>query len=230
MSTLAEAAGVTPRTVRFYQASGLLPPPERIGRRARYTSEHLARLKQISELQSRGLRLESIREVFDARSTGQPAEVALLGPDLASESWLAGAARSMTAVELAQLLGDDNLGLLGELEAAGYVRQTESPDGVRWYVEDVPLLLGALSLTKLGTAVALSGRGRDLMRERIRQLAEDLVRMWAAEQGQLFAGTATTEALLPQLDQIRAVVWQSAAHIMAQEINRAVLRADELAR
>jgi DNA-binding transcriptional MerR regulator len=185
-------------------------------------------LQQIAQLQNRGLRLESIREVFAARSTGQTAAVALLGPDLASESWLAGSSRSLTAVELAQLLGDEHLGLLGDLEAAGYLRQVESEDGVRWLVEDLPLLLGALSLTEIGTAVALSGRGRDLLRTRIRQMAEDLVRMWAAEQGQLFSGTATTEALLPQLDQIRAVTWQSAAHIMAQEINRAVSRADEL--
>jgi hypothetical protein len=33
---------------------------------------------------------------------------------------------------------------------------------------------------------------------------------------------------MPELDRIRAVAWQSAAHIMAQEINRAVSRVDEL--
>lgn len=229
IAALADAAGVTPRTVRYYQGQGLLLPPERVGRRTRYGPEHLDRLRQIAQLRDRGLRLESIREVFAARSTGQTAAVALLGPDLASETWLEGASRSLTAVELAEVLGDEHLGLLGDLEAAGYVRQVESEEGVRWFIEDMPLLLGALSLAQLGTAVQLSGRGRDLMRSRIRRMAEDLVRMWAAEQGQQFAGTATTEALLPQLDQIRAVAWQSAAHIMAQEINRAVNRANELA-
>jgi DNA-binding transcriptional MerR regulator len=228
IQALADAAGVTPRTVRFYQGQGLLHPPERIGRRVRYGSEHLARLQQIAQLQDRGLRLDSIREVIDARSTGRTAAVALLGPELASEAWLADAARDLTAVELAQVLGEGHLALIADLEAAEYLRQVETPDGVRWRVADLPLLLGALSLADLGTAVSLSGRGRDLMRRRIRRMAEDLVRMWAAEQGREFTGQATAEALLPQLDRIRAVAWQSAAHIMAQEINDAVARVDEL--
>lgn len=60
-------------------------------------------------------------------------------------------------------------------------------------------------------------------------MAEDLVRMWAAEQGRQFTGEVATQALLGDADRIRAVAWQSVAHIMAQEIDRAVGRADELA-
>lgn len=228
IAALADAAQVTPRTVRYYQGQGLLPAPRRIGRQARYDDDHLMRLQQIAAMQERGLRLESIRQVFAAQSAGETAAAALLGPDLASESWLANAERWFTAVELAGFLGDEHLNLLNDLEAAGYVTQVETEDGVRWYVEDLPLLLGALSLAQLGTSVALSGRGRDLLRRRIRRMAEDLVRMWAAEQGREFSGETSTAALLPQLDQIRAVAWQSAAHIMAQEINRAVQRADEI--
>jgi DNA-binding transcriptional MerR regulator len=228
IASLAEAAGVTARTVRFYQGQGLLPPPERLGRHVRYGQEHLARLQQIGRMQERGLRLESIGEVLAARSAGQPAAVALLGPELASESWLEDSSRMLTAVELAQILGDDHLGLIGDLEEAGYLRQVQTADGTRWLVDDLPLMLGALSLEQIGTAIALSGRARDLMRRRIRRMAEDLVRMWAAEQGRQYSGEVATQALMPDADRIRAVAWQSAAHIMAQEIDRAVGRADEL--
>lgn len=227
LGEIAEEAGVTPRTVRYYQAAGLIPPPERVGRRVAYGSEHLMRLRTIAELQERGLRLESIRDVLDAKSQGQTPAVTLLGPELASESWLAESSREFTAVELAEFLGD-HLGLVSDLEAAGYLHKVTTDEGVRWQADDLPLLLGALQLAEIGTAVSLSGRARDLLRRRMRRMAEDLVRMWAAESGREFDGEVTEEALLPELDRIRAVAWQSAAHIMAQEINRAVERVDEL--
>jgi DNA-binding transcriptional MerR regulator len=58
---LALAAGVTVRTVHYYIAEGLLPPPLGEGRRARYTTGHLARLKLIAALRDEGLSLAAIR-------------------------------------------------------------------------------------------------------------------------------------------------------------------------
>jgi DNA-binding transcriptional MerR regulator len=58
---LAARAGVTVRTVRFYSAKGLLPPPvigpRRVGH---YSQEHLARLALIEELQHQGMTLAAI--------------------------------------------------------------------------------------------------------------------------------------------------------------------------
>jgi DNA-binding transcriptional MerR regulator len=58
---LAARAGVTVRTVRFYSARGLLPPPaigpRRIGR---YGPGHLSRLELIGELQHQGLTLAAV--------------------------------------------------------------------------------------------------------------------------------------------------------------------------
>ncbi|MFI9645394.1 MerR family transcriptional regulator [Streptomyces sp. NPDC052040] len=58
---LAARAGVTVRTVRFYSAKGLLPPPvigpRRVGR---YGQTHLARLALIEELQRQGMTLAAI--------------------------------------------------------------------------------------------------------------------------------------------------------------------------
>ena len=61
----AEQAGVTPRTIRYYEDLGLLGPNEREGQGFRYyTSAELTRLKKIDWLKQLGLRLEEIGEVL----------------------------------------------------------------------------------------------------------------------------------------------------------------------
>jgi MerR family copper efflux transcriptional regulator len=63
---LTERAGVTPRTVRYYESIGLLPPGEREGHGQHYyTEETLARLQKIDQLKKLGLSLEEIRDVID---------------------------------------------------------------------------------------------------------------------------------------------------------------------
>jgi MerR family copper efflux transcriptional regulator len=62
---LAEQAGVTPRTIRYYEDLGLLGPNERLGQGFRYYSETaLTRLKKIDTLKQLGLSLEEIGEVL----------------------------------------------------------------------------------------------------------------------------------------------------------------------
>lgn len=61
LAELAAETGVSPRTIRYYIARGLLDGPIVAGRGAAYTEGHLARLKKIRELQARGLMLAEIR-------------------------------------------------------------------------------------------------------------------------------------------------------------------------
>jgi DNA-binding transcriptional MerR regulator len=67
---LAHRAGVTSRTIRAYQARGLLPPPELQGRTGYYSEEHLQRLRIIDDLQRRGFSLAAIRHTLDTWATG----------------------------------------------------------------------------------------------------------------------------------------------------------------
>lgn len=63
---LTQRAGVTPRTVRYYESIGLLPPGEREGHGQHYyTEETLARLRKIDQLKQLGLSLDEIRDVID---------------------------------------------------------------------------------------------------------------------------------------------------------------------
>lgn len=62
---LANLAGVTPRTVRYYESLGLLGPSERSGTGFRYyTQAALIRLQKINDLKALGLSLEEISKVI----------------------------------------------------------------------------------------------------------------------------------------------------------------------
>lgn len=58
---LAELANVTPRTIRYYTAEGLLPPPITRGRYTVYGADHLRRLRLIGKLKERYLPLHEIK-------------------------------------------------------------------------------------------------------------------------------------------------------------------------
>jgi DNA-binding transcriptional MerR regulator len=62
---LATACEVSVDTVRYYQARGLLPQPDKEGRVAWYRAEHADRIHQIRALQKQGLTLAAIRRVVD---------------------------------------------------------------------------------------------------------------------------------------------------------------------
>ncbi len=84
MEELAEEAGITVRTLRFYRERGLIPPPRREGRIAWYDDHHLARLRTITGLLERGHTLngiadlaatfESGRDVAEVLGLGEPTE------------------------------------------------------------------------------------------------------------------------------------------------------------
>lgn len=76
LEQLAERAGVSPRTVRYYVQRGLLPAPEFRGRDTAYTGEHLVRLQAIRRLQERFLPLDTIQERLAQCPTDEVARIA----------------------------------------------------------------------------------------------------------------------------------------------------------
>ncbi|BFV56122.1 MerR family transcriptional regulator [Kitasatospora sp. CMC57] len=68
---LAEAAGISTRTLRFYRERKLLQPPRREGRIAWYGERHLTRLRMIGELLERGHTLGGIAELIGAGENGR---------------------------------------------------------------------------------------------------------------------------------------------------------------
>jgi Ca-activated chloride channel family protein len=71
LEELAEKAGVSPRTVRYYVQRGLLPAPVFKGRDTVYGAEHLVRLKAIRKLQDKFLPLDAIQAELARRSADE---------------------------------------------------------------------------------------------------------------------------------------------------------------
>ncbi len=140
---VAELAGMTARNVRAYQQRRLLPPARRNGRRLVYGWEHVARLRLVRSLHSRGLSLKVIEDLV-SRGAAE-AELARLNEESAPGG-----------VRLRVPLGDLSIEAL----------RTENPQAIRElvdagvvHVEDGELVASSAAL---GVAGALLGLGVDL--------------------------------------------------------------------
>jgi DNA-binding transcriptional MerR regulator len=70
---IADGAGVSAKTIRFWEDQRLLPPPGRTPAGYRdYDPAVLARLAFIRHAQAAGLTLDAIRQVLEIRDGGQP--------------------------------------------------------------------------------------------------------------------------------------------------------------
>ncbi|MBT3343913.1 MAG: MerR family transcriptional regulator [Gemmatimonadetes bacterium] len=69
---LAERAGVSTRTIRYYEELGILGPEERSsGGFRRYCDDQLRRLQMIQGLKCLGFELEQIRQLFTLRNDAE---------------------------------------------------------------------------------------------------------------------------------------------------------------
>jgi DNA-binding transcriptional MerR regulator len=68
---LSDQTGLPRRTIHFYIQQELLPPAQGSGLGAFYQREHLVRLKLIPILRQQGLRLDDIRQKFNALSAAE---------------------------------------------------------------------------------------------------------------------------------------------------------------
>ncbi len=68
LKELCEAARVTERTVRYYIAEGLLPPPTGVKSQSRYTARHLERLQLIQSLKEQDFSLRQIKSLLEGKA------------------------------------------------------------------------------------------------------------------------------------------------------------------
>jgi DNA-binding transcriptional MerR regulator len=88
ISELAEQAGVSTRTIRYYVSEGLLPPPVGSGPTSRYTSAHRDQLAIIDRLKAQYLPLKEIRRrlIGHGHGLGSMGSSAASGPAPASRA------------------------------------------------------------------------------------------------------------------------------------------------
>ncbi|MEV6769569.1 MerR family transcriptional regulator [Nocardia sp. NPDC051030] len=217
---LAELSGVPARTIRYYHSLGVLPKPGRVGKEAVYTGEHVERLRAITAMQARGLRLDAIREVFDGDGPRDGDWRAVFDPrygDSADPGKPGEPGHVVDDDGLSELLGDRRGDVLEELLANGYVLACDGG----WRIPEPAMLTGALVLYDLGTDIALSGVLRTLIRTRIAALAEEMVQAFKDAAATSYGGDDFPIDLDRFRDRFRAAAREVGGATLAAEIERA---------
>ena len=225
---LAAAAGVPTRTVRLYQSVGVLPAPQRKGRIAVYSDDHLQRLQLIAKLQDRGLRLRAIRDALRQARRSQLSLDDWLGlSEHLRTPWSEEAPALLSEAELREHLGERPAGLVAALMRAGVLRRQGDRLPPMYMIPSPGLLDIALQLQDAGVDVETGAEAAALIRKRLRRAAGDLLAHFLKRTGRGFARSGSAPEVSAALAALRAVATESVRLIFAQEMERALRTAME---
>jgi DNA-binding transcriptional MerR regulator len=220
---LAQRAGLTVDTIRYYSREGLLQAPVKQGRNRLYSQEHFERLERIGELRSQRFSLAAIRAVVDADRPGLEGLFATTGHEYTLDELIDRADIDVELVEQLRKAGvlpdpsefggdaydDSDLGLLravGELRAIGMTPEIVVALG-RIYVEH----FNALQHEVLAM---LSGRDNaEWDRDEIVRVQQSL--------------TANSQRLTPAVDQVLSYVHHRTLQRLTLEAASAPLPEDD---
>ncbi len=196
---LAAVAKVPSRTIRFYQSRGALMPPEIRGRVAYYGDVHVERLKLISQLQDRGLRIDAIRDLLSSIDRGEVDLAEWLGIEQQVQApWANDQPKTVTEEGLYELAGSRRPGLVADLLRAAMIER----HGDVYLVESPALLSSAMRLEADGIDLATSTRAGDILRKHMARAASDLVEMFVHDLGE---GAITPREFGPGFASLRSM-------------------------
>lgn len=177
---LAAACEVSVDTVRYYQARGLLPPPEREGRLAWYREEHAERIREIRSLQRKGLTLAAIKRALDGELERTDLELAAAVAAARGET----EPQQLLTLEAFSAAAGVPASLIQAVEREG-IRLGVAVDGeTRYSSADIRTVRGALRLLEsglpLGDLLALAREANEAML-RLAERAVDLFDRYVRE-------------------------------------------------
>lgn len=219
---LAREGHSTVRNVRAYQDRGLLPPPERRGRTGWYSADHLARLRLIGNLLSRGYSLANIGELIEALERGENL-ADILGLERAiSSPWSDEQARVYTLPQLLKMFGPvlkarmlKRVIAMGLLEAEGSKFRAPSPK----------LLQAGAELARAGMPLEDLLSVLEGMRNNVQRVADEMVQMVARLLDRYGEGELPPAEEIPQLSEIIWRLRPLAMMAVEAEVSRALERA-----
>lgn len=214
---LAQLTGVRVDTLRFYQARGLVPPPERRGRVAVYGEAHRERLERIRGLQREGFTLAQIARILAGPEAGDSQLLTALAREKVGE-------RTLTRAELAAESGVPEA-MLRAVESAGLIEPVLADGEARFGESELEMARAALALLEsgfplqalLGQAVAHGRHVQELCDAAI-ELFDDHVRSRDGRRADDAAVTAIFQSLLPKVTRLVAL------HFQRTLVNRALNR------
>lgn len=217
---VAERTGTSVRTIRFYQAEGLLPAPARHGRQALYGAGHIARLDLIAKLQGRGLRLSAIRQLLEQSvDETTAAEWLGLGESLV-RPWADDAPALLTEAELVDQLPGDAV-TVDALVRTGLVERRDDTTPRTYLVPSPGLLEVGLELARLGVGPDVAARLRSVLETKLRDAAIALVAAFTAEVSADQLAAVGPSGLAQLLDQLQPITRRAADLLFAHEMERA---------
>jgi DNA-binding transcriptional MerR regulator len=202
LEELTRRVAMSVRTIRFYTTRGLVPPPIRRGRSGYYTSDHLARLELVRELQAHGFTLAAI-EKYVARipPDATPETIALHRTLLAP--WMPELPDTISRKELVRRAGrplsDDEL---DTLNALGIVFPTKQG---KYQVAVAHLSVG-VALLDLGMPPEAAFAAQDIFTAHGRAIAEELTELFRTQVWPAYKETgASPEQLREAVERFKPV-------------------------
>ncbi len=215
---LAERSGVAPRTIRYYQAEKLLQKPERDPsdhRVARYSDEHVERLRLVGELRDRGLKLPAIRNLLqEGDSSTRVADWLGLDETLRG-AWRQDPPRLVNSNDLDNLIRDAPAGARGQLEDAHLVVR----QGDAWLLVNPGLLELTMGLVRDGVRLDLVLEAGDILQTHLSKAADELIELFVTALGQGFGKGSDTSSLVTAL---RPSTGDAARLIFGHQLERAI--------
>jgi len=172
---LAAYTGVPSRTIRFYQARGVLPPPRKRGRIAVYDEAHADRLKAVGALQDKGLRLQAIREVVSDADRDAEAVRRWFGLDAVGAADSDEVPQLLTDEELKRHLGSPSPGAINRLIRRGALQRHGQGVERRYAVLNPSVLVLARRLSASGVDLETAIRLQEILERRFARAAREVV-------------------------------------------------------
>jgi DNA-binding transcriptional MerR regulator len=224
---LARAATTKVSTIRLYQQRGLLPPPTIEGRVGFYDETHLARLRLVADLQTRGFSLAAIQELADTWEAGRD-----LGALLGVERALGGssARRLVSRAELERSFPElaEDPALIARFEKLGVARTVPNDE-----VEVDPgfLDLGA-TIHGIGVPLEVMLDEFEHVHDFARQTAGRYVGLFERHVWEPFVAGGIADANLEQVASAIGALRESAIAVVAGALRQAIdsAAADAVAR
>lgn len=193
---LAAEAGLPTSTIRMYQTRGLLHPPRREGRTARYDSSHVERLGLVNRLQQRGFSLPAIAELIAARDLGaRVGDVLGLTGQGGPDDWVPVGVRELRALVSVRDLRPQ---LFRRASRMGLIRWERGKPFVRRWALD-----SGTAMTELTMAPTEILDAFERLRSQTDQIAADFVDVFERLLWPQLASQAGSD---DQLDRVRALL------------------------
>ena len=218
---LAREAGATVRNIRAYQERGILPPPRRQGRVGLYGPAHLARLKIIGSLLSRGYTLANVGELVEAWEKGHNVGDVIGLEAAVTSPWSDEEPTRLSAEQMLQLLGEapdpKNLSMAIQLDVI-------RPEGDGFVVPSMKLLNVAATLMREGVPLTDQMVMIAELRRRTEEIADGLVAMVVRHIFDAYGKDSLPPA--EEAPRLAALIWRLRPLVM-QAVDSEVARAME---